>query len=219
MDSSEEASSANAAIAAVMPAADAPSAEAAAPVEPAAQPEASSEQPSDSPAAEAAPAEAEAEAKAEAPAAESAAPAAKSPPSSSNVKTWERPANFNVPLNAPASTEKGAPPPKKTVYVPTTAPKDFNVPLKLASKEGGSASSIYDSITVTHQGKQVPLAELQKAKAGDKGIFDVPGFEFDMKELCLSPKDFETVFGMNHDAFMLLPKWKQVEARKKHSLF
>lgn len=39
------------------------------------------------------------------------------------------------------------------------------------------------------------------------------------KEAYLSDAEFQTLFGMNYDAFLLLKKWKQQEVKKKHELF
>ncbi|GLC37864.1 hypothetical protein PLESTB_001484200 [Pleodorina starrii] len=58
----------------------------------------------------------------------------------------------------------------------------------------------------------VPYEELQRLRVED-------GIDATRKEDYLSDTDFQTVFGMDRDAFKKLPSWKQAQAKKKANLF
>ena len=40
-----------------------------------------------------------------------------------------------------------------------------------------------------------------------------------LQELYLSPTEFQTVFGMDLEAFQKMPKWKRDQAKKKAKLY
>jgi hypothetical protein len=80
-----------------------------------------------------------------------------------------------------------------------------------AAAAAGAASPAAD---VRPFSDSLPLATLQAAAKGGEFALD-----WAKKEMYLSDPDFQATFGMNKTAFQALPKWKQQNHKKEHSLF
>eukprot|EP00547_Thalassionema_nitzschioides_P008061 CAMPEP_0194226262 /NCGR_PEP_ID=MMETSP0156-20130528/41524_1 /TAXON_ID=33649 /ORGANISM="Thalassionema nitzschioides, Strain L26-B" /LENGTH=150 /DNA_ID=CAMNT_0038958571 /DNA_START=264 /DNA_END=716 /DNA_ORIENTATION=+ len=62
---------------------------------------------------------------------------------------------------------------------------------------------------------EVPLSKIQNVEISQSP----PGVDPAKRELALSEKEFEEVFGMNLEAFNGLAAWKRNNLKKKHGLF
>mmetsp|Transcript_2181 Transcript_2181/g.3147 ORF Transcript_2181/g.3147 Transcript_2181/m.3147 type:complete len:90 (+) Transcript_2181:587-856(+) len=72
-----------------------------------------------------------------------------------------------------------------------------------------------ESEAATPNSEGIPLSKLQNVDSSQ-----LPrGVDPTKRELALSEKDFEEVFGMNMEAFNQLATWKRNNAKKKHGLF
>jgi hypothetical protein len=86
-----------------------------------------------------------------------------------------------------------------------------------AAGEAAAAEVAGPPITVYHKGVYYPLADLVAATRQSPGVFS--GIDFNEKELMLNEEGFRAVFGMTHDEFLQMGKWKRDLKKKEKGLF
>jgi len=79
------------------------------------------------------------------------------------------------------------------------------------------ATGPVSGVTVSYNGNIYPIEELKLATTANPGQF--AGANLSEKESLIAAKDFPAVFGVSHDDFVKLPKWKQQDTKKKAGLF
>jgi hypothetical protein len=86
-----------------------------------------------------------------------------------------------------------------------------------AAAAAAAAEPAGPPVTVYHKGAYYPLAELVAATRQNPGNF--AGIDFNEKELMLNEEGFKAVFGMSHEEFLQLGKWKRDQKKKEKGMF